>query len=210
MDVYERNEGTTDSIRNLHASLLSVKRIIAPLHSSNINKTYPTFVQLSDTVQLFFLEPQSDSRFQSVFDNMLFDIAERFINGFKVCWERIPQPPAVLLVRLSVFCAIWLMWRLWTFTILPLSRPREPKELPYWIPGEYINANISAPYSQILKLLQYLVRVHFQEDTHAILTPHSGHAGSFFKNSHKLIAYGVYVSIIQRLVLFRSQQQSML
>lgn len=29
-----------------------------------------------------------------------------------------------------------LLWRLWTFTILPKLHPSEPRELPYWIPCE--------------------------------------------------------------------------
>ena len=28
-----------------------------------------------------------------------------------------------------------LLWRVWTFTLLPLLRPDDPKEVPYWIPG---------------------------------------------------------------------------
>ena len=29
-----------------------------------------------------------------------------------------------------------LLWRVGKFTILPLIYPSDPKELPYWIPGE--------------------------------------------------------------------------
>lgn len=32
--------------------------------------------------------------------------------------------------------ALWLGWRIWRFTILPLIYPKEPKELPYWIPSK--------------------------------------------------------------------------
>lgn len=31
----------------------------------------------------------------------------------------------------------WGAWRLWTFTIVPILRPDEPKELPYLIPCEF-------------------------------------------------------------------------
>ena len=30
---------------------------------------------------------------------------------------------------------VLLLWRTWTFTVLPALRPREPKEVPYWVPG---------------------------------------------------------------------------
>lgn len=31
---------------------------------------------------------------------------------------------------------LYLLWRLWTFTILPIVRPKDPRQLPYRIPGE--------------------------------------------------------------------------
>lgn len=34
------------------------------------------------------------------------------------------------------FAVTWLSWRFWTFTIRPTLQPREPQELPYWIPSE--------------------------------------------------------------------------
>ncbi len=30
-----------------------------------------------------------------------------------------------------------LSWRIWRFTILPILRPDDPKELPYWVPCKY-------------------------------------------------------------------------
>ena len=30
---------------------------------------------------------------------------------------------------------LWLLWRLWAFTVRPALYSFEPKELPYWIPG---------------------------------------------------------------------------
>ena len=33
----------------------------------------------------------------------------------------------------SVF---YLLWRSWIFTILPILRPKDPRPLPYWFPGE--------------------------------------------------------------------------
>ena len=34
---------------------------------------------------------------------------------------------------------VLLLWRFWTFTILPALHPNEPKEVPYWIPCEQIS-----------------------------------------------------------------------
>lgn len=33
--------------------------------------------------------------------------------------------------------SLLLVWRLWAFTIKPLLRANEPRELPYWIPCTY-------------------------------------------------------------------------
>ena len=40
------------------------------------------------------------------------------------------------LTALLVPCIFLLVWRLWAFTVHPMLRPREPRELPYWIPGQ--------------------------------------------------------------------------
>ena len=40
---------------------------------------------------------------------------------------------------LSVFIVpalVLIMWRVWTFTVRPALNPREPREIPYWIPGK--------------------------------------------------------------------------
>lgn len=36
----------------------------------------------------------------------------------------------------SFLGALYMLWRSWAFTLLPMLRPHEPPELPYWIPGE--------------------------------------------------------------------------
>lgn len=38
------------------------------------------------------------------------------------------------LLLISLLGCLLLSWRLWMFTILPLLRPDEPKEIPYWVP----------------------------------------------------------------------------
>ena len=37
-------------------------------------------------------------------------------------------------IALLISIIALIVWRIWRFTILPLFRPNEPKELPYWIP----------------------------------------------------------------------------
>lgn len=40
-----------------------------------------------------------------------------------------------LVLRPVIFVAVLLiLWRIYRFNIVPLLRPDEPKELPYWIP----------------------------------------------------------------------------
>jgi hypothetical protein len=45
-------------------------------------------------------------------------------------YEAFFHAPVTLLVLIMAL----LLWRLWTFTILPWLSPKEPKEVPYWIP----------------------------------------------------------------------------
>lgn len=47
----------------------------------------------------------------------------------------------LLIVVLSTF--FLLLWRLWTFTILPTLRSDEPKELPHWFPCKLTYAPVS-------------------------------------------------------------------
>lgn len=46
--------------------------------------------------------------------------------------------------------ATWLLWRLCKFGILPLIYPNDPKELPYWIPGNFAIAITSFGRSHYL------------------------------------------------------------
>lgn len=39
--------------------------------------------------------------------------------------------PSILVLCLVALIA----WRLWRFTVVPFLFPKEPKVLPYWIPG---------------------------------------------------------------------------
>ncbi len=44
--------------------------------------------------------------------------------------------PAAACLLAAVSCILF-TWRVWSFTIRPWLHPREPKELPYWIPCKY-------------------------------------------------------------------------
>lgn len=44
--------------------------------------------------------------------------------------------PAAACLLAAVTCVLF-TWRVWSFTIGPWLWPREPKELPYWIPCRY-------------------------------------------------------------------------
>ena len=39
-----------------------------------------------------------------------------------------------LQLGLFIFLVLYLSWRLWRFTIIPMIRPHDPKEVPYLIP----------------------------------------------------------------------------
>ena len=40
------------------------------------------------------------------------------------------------LVIFAIVLVLFFAWRAWRFTIEPLMKPGEPRELPYWIPCE--------------------------------------------------------------------------
>ena len=55
-----------------------------------------------------------------------------------VLLEQVPRAtqasPGVLFI--ITLCTLWAFWRIWTFTIVPILRPDEPKDIPYWVPCE--------------------------------------------------------------------------
>lgn len=49
------------------------------------------------------------------------------------------HPAAWIVVpTMGMLGMLLVLWRLWRFSLLPAWYPREPKELPYWIPGELL------------------------------------------------------------------------
>ncbi|KAE8383846.1 cytochrome P450 [Aspergillus bertholletiae] len=61
---------------------------------------------------------------------MLQDLIATLAVGAQSHWA---ASSVIIRVGITVL-ATWLCWRIWRFTILPLFRPNEPVELPYWIP----------------------------------------------------------------------------
>ncbi len=55
-------------------------------------------------------------------------------NAVQLLVERLLSYSTTLSISLALL-AVLLLWRIWTFTILPILHPDEPKELPYWTPG---------------------------------------------------------------------------
>jgi len=55
-----------------------------------------------------------------------------FVEQFERYWGGLPLFLAAV--------ASYLTWRFWSFTIRPALYPDEPKQLPYWIPSEYLPA----------------------------------------------------------------------
>ncbi|KAI9844750.1 MAG: hypothetical protein M1837_005283 [Sclerophora amabilis] len=54
----------------------------------------------------------------------------RSLSAYAVVDHSLSRVPSVFIV----LAVSLLLWRIWTFTIAPALRPREPKILPYWIP----------------------------------------------------------------------------
>ena len=52
-------------------------------------------------------------------------------------------------ISLPTLALAWLSWRIWTFTLKPTFQPREPRELPYWVPSKRYSS-----YSSVLKLIR--------------------------------------------------------
>lgn len=50
-------------------------------------------------------------------------------------WKTASFYPAAVTGTVFSLAALWIAWRVWSFTILPWFRPREPRELPHCIPG---------------------------------------------------------------------------
>ena len=74
-------------------------------------------------------------------------------NGISELWsEYVPlntscSPEILLVVALGI---LWAFWRIWSFTILPLLHPDEPKEIPYLIPCRLSNGLFDQLYTFLI------------------------------------------------------------
>lgn len=69
---------------------------------------------------------------------MLYDLVRPICDEGALRLERKLNVPNICMLGLVILSLAWLLWRLWSFTVLPYFRPDEPKNLPYWIPCKVI------------------------------------------------------------------------
>lgn len=121
---------------------------------------------------------------------MISDLVRTIFDRASLQLEWRPYISTTWLIALVIPFLAWLLWRLWTFTVLPYFHPEEPKNLPHWIPCKPIP--MTSYFSWLTLLLkQILVSMFLWVKDFIILTSESGHAASFFKDSHRLMSYGV-------------------
>lgn len=68
---------------------------------------------------------------------MLSLVLEHWLQNLVFVAPRMNEKSLYFFWALCIVSACLLLWRLWVFTVLPVLRPDEPKELPYWIPCKY-------------------------------------------------------------------------
>ncbi|PSN62499.1 cytochrome P450 [Corynespora cassiicola Philippines] len=56
------------------------------------------------------------------------------LHVFDFNWEALFTDRNIYLSISTCVCAFLVTWRIWRFTVCPVLWPKEPKELPYWIP----------------------------------------------------------------------------
>lgn len=63
-------------------------------------------------------------------------ITQEGLLGFRSVYQRMAIHIFHASLAFALLAVSWLLWRIWTFTILPALRPHEPKEVPYLMPCE--------------------------------------------------------------------------
>lgn len=109
--------------------------------------------------------------------------------------------PLVHALQLTLlFAGSLLLWWIWKFTLVPILKPNEPKELPHWIPCKQHAAE--HPVAQSLLTVSssrrsVLLAKVFSNMTASFKSsiPHqaAGHAIPFFKDSEATLRYARYV-----------------
>ena len=69
---------------------------------------------------------------------MILEAFQAVYSGVLTWCQNHPLSPklSVSLLAVAASSLLLVIWRLWTFTILPKLYPKNPREIPYWIPGE--------------------------------------------------------------------------
>lgn len=70
--------------------------------------------------------------------NMISESISQLLSIIQSRYEVADQGYLRVLYIIATLALLLLTWRIWTFTILPVLHPQEPKQLPYWIPGRRI------------------------------------------------------------------------
>ncbi len=87
-----------------------------------------------------------------------------------------------------------LSWRIWRFTIEPMMKPTEPRELPYWLPCEQAISTCSFSSNQLITIVVFgdllgLKSLEFRTDNINCVI---GHIKAFFQDAEALQKYGRY------------------
>lgn len=69
---------------------------------------------------------------------MLYDLVRPVVHVVRLRLERKFDVPNICMLGLVMLSLMWILWRFWSFTLLPYFRTEEPKDLPYWIPCKVI------------------------------------------------------------------------
>ena len=86
----------------------------------------------------------------------------------------------------------WVFWRIWRFSIQPLVYPKDPREMPYWIPSELTSSNIT---TKTCSHIHDQFSVRYTIASCSVVANNLGHGKAFFNNADKLITEARYVTI---------------
>lgn len=69
---------------------------------------------------------------------MILETLQPVLIDFASFYKQIDDDHSHLLSIFSSLFVLYLSWRVWTFTIFSWVYPQEPRIVPYWIPGQYL------------------------------------------------------------------------
>ena len=110
---------------------------------------------------------------------------------------------------MTLSCLLLFLWRLLRFSVLPIFRPEEPKEIPHWFPGQPMSSVVEGLLLRLISLshwypfLSTMLPPTFQPDTSDFFVGHMIH---FLINSDNVFSSGRYVFINPLSETFESPQ----